>query len=394
MKIEQLTLNMLGVEIGRCETIKQSKNFEDKIPKMVNQLHIQSQRNLSLCGKILLTKTFGISKFIHQMSITDASKEVLEKIQCVLNKYIWSYKPAKVKHTVLIGNIYQSGLSSLDVESKNKALRLSWVHRIIEGKGWNDIISEYLEPMGGLSFLLKCNYDTKHLKWIPKFYQNLLKFILEIYYNQDREYIIWNNKSILIDGKSIFWKNWYDKGVIYIHDFINTNGEWLTFKAFCNKFEIRTNFLRYLGILSAIKQAAKALDVDPSRKPALDLQNLKWRLYSGKTIDIKKAKSRDFYAEFVEFNLEPPKSCRKWLEKYNLDEDIFYTSLPLVKQCTSEPKLLATQFKIIHDITNCKSNLYKWKITENDLCDFCLTSTKDDVLHSLGECDSTKMFPY
>ena len=155
MKIEPLTLNMLGVEIERCETTKQSKNFEDKIPKMVNQLHIQSQRNLSLCGKILLRKTFGISKFVHQMSITDASKEVLEKIQCVLNKYIWSYKPAKVKHTVLIGNIYQNGLSSLDVECKNKALRLSWVHRIIEGKGWNDIISEYLEPMGGLSFLLK-----------------------------------------------------------------------------------------------------------------------------------------------------------------------------------------------------------------------------------------------
>ena len=63
-----------------------------------------------------------------------------------------------------------------------------------------------------------------------------------------------------------------------------------------------------------------------------------------------------------------------------------------MKQCTSEPKLSATQFKIIHDITNCKSNLYKWKITENDLCDFCLTSTKDDVLHSLGECYSTKCF--
>ena len=109
MKIERSTLNMLGVEIGRCEASKQLKNFEVRIPKLINQLHIQSQRNLSLCGKILLTKTFGISKFIHQMSITDPSKEVIEKIQCELNKYIWSYKPAKVKHTVLVGNISQSG---------------------------------------------------------------------------------------------------------------------------------------------------------------------------------------------------------------------------------------------------------------------------------------------
>ena len=114
--------------------------------------------------------------------------------------YIWSYKPAKCKHTVLVGNINQSGLGAIDVDCKNKAPSLPWVYRIIKGKGWDDIISEYLDPMGGLNFLLKCNYDTNYLKCIPKFYRNLLDYILEIYYNQERECMIWNNKHILIEG--------------------------------------------------------------------------------------------------------------------------------------------------------------------------------------------------
>ena len=164
MKVERYTLNMLGVEIGRSKDIKQQKNFELKIPKLINQLHMHSQRDLSLCGKILLTKTFGISKLIHPISITVSSKDVLDKIQTELNRFIWGYKPPKVKHTVIMGTTNQSGLGSIDVMSKYKALRIPWIHRIIQGKGWNDIILQYFEPMGGLEFLLRCNYDTDFLK--------------------------------------------------------------------------------------------------------------------------------------------------------------------------------------------------------------------------------------
>ena len=140
MKIERSTLNMLGVEIGRSKDIKEQKNFEQKIPKLVKQLNIHSQRDLSLCGKILLTKSLGISKLIHPISITVASRELLNKIQTELNKFIWTYKPPKVKHTVIMGTPSQSGLGSIDVKSKYKSLKIPWIQRIIQGKGWNDHI--------------------------------------------------------------------------------------------------------------------------------------------------------------------------------------------------------------------------------------------------------------
>ena len=133
---------------------------------MVNHLHIHSQRDLSLCGKLLLTKSLGISTLIYPISNTVARK-LLDRIQTELNRFIWAYKPPKVKHTVLMGTSSQGGLGSIDVKSKYKALRITWIQWIIRVRGCNDIILGYFEPMGGLQFLLQCKYDTADLKWIP-----------------------------------------------------------------------------------------------------------------------------------------------------------------------------------------------------------------------------------
>ena len=65
-----------------------------------------------------------------------------------------------MKHYVLIGENIQGGLKSFDIKSKYKALRLSWIVRTLNGNGWNNMIRHYVEPMGGLLFLLRCNYDT------------------------------------------------------------------------------------------------------------------------------------------------------------------------------------------------------------------------------------------
>ena len=44
-------------------------------------------------------------------------------------------------------------------------------YRIFKGIGLNGIINDYLCTVGGLDFLLKCNYDTNSL---PCFYSTVL----------------------------------------------------------------------------------------------------------------------------------------------------------------------------------------------------------------------------
>ena len=59
--------------------------------------------------------------------------------------------------------------------------------------------------------------------------------------------IIWNNRSIFIENKSIYFKDWAEKGVIFVQDFLNKNGDWMTFQEFIDKYYIRTNFLYIYG---------------------------------------------------------------------------------------------------------------------------------------------------
>ena len=54
------------------------------------------------------------------------------------------------------------------------------------------------------------------------------------------------------DSVSVFWKQWFDRGVTFISDLMNSNGKFLTFEEFQNRFEIKANYLHYFQLIAAI----------------------------------------------------------------------------------------------------------------------------------------------
>lgn len=68
--------------------------------------------------------------------------------------------------------------------------------------------------VGGIKVLLKCNFDTKTLNChIPQFYADMLNAWATINGINDPKsgndvckQVIWNNKYILIDNKTVFYK--------------------------------------------------------------------------------------------------------------------------------------------------------------------------------------------
>ena len=98
-----------------------------------------------------------------------------------------------------------------------KSLNLAWISRFLsEGQtykeSWKVIPSYLLEKFGGLNFLLRCNYDKKFLARInlPQFYKSILQNFLElkISYKDSpyEEFVLFNNKDILLDGSTIFYR--------------------------------------------------------------------------------------------------------------------------------------------------------------------------------------------
>ena len=64
----------------------------------------------------------------------------------------------------------------IDIEIMLKALKLAWIPRILSSgrQNWRTVPDYYLRKLGGLNFLLKCNYDPTHLNFLPSFYQSIL----------------------------------------------------------------------------------------------------------------------------------------------------------------------------------------------------------------------------
>ena len=121
-----------------------------------------------------------------------------------------------------------------------------------------------------LSFLLKCNYSTKKLnRNIPLFYIELLDFFKELksLYNDCYSSILllWNNENITIEGKSLYWKKLADKGVLFVQDLLNNNGNYLTYEDFKQKYGIDINFIYYFQLLAAIPSSLKTEGASTTR---------------------------------------------------------------------------------------------------------------------------------
>ena len=115
-----------------------------------------------------------------------------------------------------------------------KSLKLAWISRFLDCEGrthaesWKVIPNHFVDKYGGINFLLRCNYD-KFLKRInlPHFYKLILQYFLELkisFNTQSCQYVLFNNREILIGGQTFFYRNWFNKKVFLIQDLLCEDG--------------------------------------------------------------------------------------------------------------------------------------------------------------------------
>jgi len=78
---------------------------------------------------------------------------------------------------------------------------------------------------------------------IPLFYRELLDHFQELRSNYEdplkREFILWNNRDITIENKSVFWKAWRDGNVLFVQDLLNNQRNYLSPQEFSDKYNIK-----------------------------------------------------------------------------------------------------------------------------------------------------------
>ena len=280
----------LGIFVSYDENANEKRNFMLKVQKLITNLDIWRSRNLSLLGRVLITKSLGIPHLIYSMSMLVTPSEIVSSATTSLFDFIWCKKPDKIKRQIMYQDYVDGGLHVPHMEVMAKSLKLAWILRFLltdvlsRKENWKAIPYHFFREYGGLNFLLRCNYDKKYFNQIdlPPFYQQILWHFLELktLYENDigQEMILFNNKEILVGNRPFFLKDWFDSGIVSIQDILSENGKFLSFQEFQQMYKIKCNFLNYYQVVSAIPKhlLERAKQIQLNKTLFLDSENFQY----------------------------------------------------------------------------------------------------------------------
>ena len=241
--------------------------------------------------------------------------------------------------------------------------------------GRQSLITTSINMAGSLLFLLNFNYSVEKLdRKMPLFYLELLDHFQELRSNYEdalkREFILWNNRDITIENKSVFWKAWRDRNVLFVQDLLNNQGNYLSPQEFSDKYNIKVNFLQYYQITSAIPAYLKSY-----ASAHMDLgdlnsicENFDFQLSKDITLNLKKTLCKQFYKLFVEEIKIEPTAIKAWRKNCPEVADNWVNCIQNNYKITRDNKLRQFYFKLLHRILVTNKELNRFGITDCVKC--------------------------
>ena len=320
---------------------------------------------------------------------------MIKKLNTELFNFLWNSKTDKVKREIVIKKYLEGGLNMIHLVSYINSLKLTWIRRLYcSSSKWQEIvkteIDEKMLALCGIEYITQCQNKSKNIFWKDVF--KALKQVLEKlelcdnYVSSVKEVPIWHNNKITIENKCVFYKEWFNKGVTIIDDFIKVheNNSLYSFQEFKEKFHIDTNFLQYYGICCTIQKYLRLHDnqVDNFSHPNIPA-NLKiiWRNKKG---------AKTFYNVLLN-NSSISTGRKKWDEIFEFDEVAWKNIYKIPFHVTRQTSLQWLQYRINHFILTTNSYMYKIGIVNSPYCNRCNTDV-ETIEHALWECDLVQNF--
>ena len=102
----KVPIRVLGIFIPYHQKQNELKNFKAKVDKLSTILDIWQSRNLTLLGRVLITKCLGISQLVYSISILDTPSEYIKATNSLLYKFILKKKKKKERQMKLTRFIF------------------------------------------------------------------------------------------------------------------------------------------------------------------------------------------------------------------------------------------------------------------------------------------------
>ena len=184
-----------GYNSRKCEDL----NWWSKLDKIENHLKLWKMRNLTILGKITVVKHLILPKLSFSCQFFETPiTGFVKKFENIVYDFICNSKD-KIKQNTLISDIQNGGLEMVDLASKLKAMKASWVYKLKnEDSDWNFLGNEYLNSLGENNLTLYYNFTNSKqfplISSIPIFYQNMI-----LAYNEAKTIITPDSHLQLLD---------------------------------------------------------------------------------------------------------------------------------------------------------------------------------------------------
>ena len=125
---------------------------------------------------------------------------------------------------------------------------------------WKVFFDYHLERDGGKLLILGNlkQRDAKQLVIQDPFVKEVIECWTTINYREKNlkfeSAFIWHNSLITIEKKPFFYQSWFNAGVQKVVDLLNKDGSFFSFDEFLKKFKVKTNYLEYFKVISALRQ--------------------------------------------------------------------------------------------------------------------------------------------
>ncbi len=246
----------LGIVINKDQKTRCKLNFDPLIVKSQKKFNSWLQRDLSVRGRILLSKAEGLSRLTYAALSLELDKGTLKKVDSMLNKFVWKNKIHYIRKSVLMNPTKQGGLDFLDFTTLNNTFKINWLKNFLKNPFslWNIIPNYIFSKVGGLNFLLLCNYNVSKIPVkLSNFHKQMLLAWSLIYKHNfsPHRYYLWNNKDILYKNKSLFFDSWFENNLLLTGQLFNSQGRLYNYSDFLQKYNIPVSANEYAVVSNA-----------------------------------------------------------------------------------------------------------------------------------------------
>ena len=173
-----------GILFQQDEERMRTRNFDEVARKITKKLTPWSRRNLTLLGKILLTKTYGISQIIYIMQCFVLNQDSTKLLNSIIYKFMWNRHfqaakaPERIKREIINLPIKFGGFGMLDLIKLDKSIKLRILGRMIVSNHRFNVSVKNLLDLGDFFYpnlkIHICNVTHEAVTFLRQYRNQLL----------------------------------------------------------------------------------------------------------------------------------------------------------------------------------------------------------------------------